>query len=88
MKVVCAPEKLLPEVLEEGTEYFSLYTIPSNKKIGHIAQDWRIRLKKMGFHPDVVTWDFVTIAMSVCAADLACLRKKALMAGPERLNYQ
>ncbi|MBK5845943.1 7-cyano-7-deazaguanine synthase [Klebsiella pneumoniae] len=76
MKVVCAPEKLLPEVLEEGVEYFSLHTIPANKKIGHIAQDWRIRLKKMGFHPDVVTWDFVTIAMSVCAADLACLRKK------------
>lgn len=76
MKVVCATEKLLPEILEEGTEYFSLYTIPSNKKIGHIAQEWRKRLKKMGFQPDIVTWDFVTIAMAVCAADLACLRKK------------
>lgn len=77
MKVICAPEKLLPVVLDENTEYFSLYTIPANKKIGHIAQDWRVRLKKMGLYPDIVTWDFVTIAMSICAADLACLRKKS-----------
>jgi len=77
MKVICAPEKLLPSILDDNTEYFSLYSIPSNKKIGHIAQDWKVRLKKMGIYPDIVTWDFVTIAMSVCAADLACLRKKS-----------
>lgn len=77
MKVICSPEKLLPSVLDENTEYFSLYSIPANKKIGYIAQDWRKRLKKMGVYPDVVTWDFVTIAMAVCAADLACLRKKS-----------
>lgn len=77
MKVICAPEKLLPKQLNEDIEYFSLYSIPSNKKIGHIAQDWRARLKKMGLFPDILTWDFVTIAMSVCAADLACLRKKS-----------
>ena len=77
MKVICAPERLLPEILEKNVEYFSLYTIPSNKKIGHIAQDWRPRLKKMGLYPDLLTWDFITIAMSICAADLACLRKKS-----------
>ncbi|GKW16700.1 hypothetical protein PEC301937_26490 [Pectobacterium carotovorum subsp. carotovorum] len=77
MKVICAPEKLLPSILDEDTDYFSLYSIPSNKKAGHIAQDWKARLKKMGIYPDLVTWDFVTIAMSVCAADLACHRKKS-----------
>lgn len=77
MKVICAPERLLPDNLEENIEYFSLYTIPSNKKIGHIAQDWRSRLKKMGLYPDLLTWDFITIAMSICAADLCCLRKKS-----------
>lgn len=73
-KVVCAPQDLLPAVFVPGTRYFSLFSNSGKPCVGSIAPGWRTVIQKEGLLPSVVVWDFVTIALAVAAADLACPR--------------
>jgi 7-cyano-7-deazaguanine synthase in queuosine biosynthesis len=73
-KIVCAPEALLPAVTAVDTIYFSLYSSTGKPGIGSIAPGWREDVQKEGLLPSSRIWDFVTIALAVAAADLACLR--------------
>ncbi len=75
MKVICAPQNRLPRRLTSNIEYFSLYTNSGRPNVKFIANGWKRELEKSRIVTSVIVWDFVTIALSVAAADLSCERK-------------
>ena len=75
-KVVSAPEILLPQSLGNGVKYFSQYSNPSREGIGWFGKDLPRIVANKGFVADSLTWDFVTIALSVSAADRSISRSK------------
>lgn len=77
MRVICGPSYRLPASLEDGADYFSLYSNPGLPGIGTIAPDWKKFLEKRGLNPSVAVWDFVSLALAVAAADLSCRRAKS-----------
>ncbi|MCL4759538.1 MAG: hypothetical protein KJZ96_14460 [Rhodocyclaceae bacterium] len=74
MKVLCTSADYLPSTLEEGERAFTLFKSAKRAGVGTIAQGWRGSLKRKGFAPSAQAWDFVQFCLSVCAADLCCLR--------------
>jgi len=77
MKVICAPESQLPTSLNRNTKYFSLYTNSGRPNVSFISNGWHHQLERANIAPSNLVWDFVTIALSVAAADLSCLRKNS-----------
>lgn len=75
MKVICAPENQLPTNLDRNTKYFSLYRNSGRPNVHFIATGWHRQLERANIAPSNLVWDFVTIALSVAAADLSCERK-------------
>lgn len=75
-KVVSAPEFLLPQSLVNGVKYFSQYANPSYGGVGWFGKDLPLIVANKGFVADSLTWDFVTIALSVSAADRSIPRSK------------
>ena len=74
-RVVCAPAHLLPATpFPPNTNYFSLYSNPGVQGVGTISSGWPGKLSRMGLAPSERIWDFVTLALSVAAADLSCWR--------------
>lgn len=73
-KVMCATLDSLPPTLDNDMRYFSLFKSAGRQGVGNIARGWKGELNRSGFAPDTATWDFVQFCLSVCAADLACLR--------------
>jgi hypothetical protein len=74
-KIVCAPENLIPQELEEGTKYVSMYSIPQRENVGYFGSTLIKDLQRARLHPSEQTWDFNTIALSVAAADCSLTRK-------------
>jgi len=54
---------------------FAMYTAPSSGKIGRIGSAIPIEVRRLGLKVDPVSWDFLSIALAVIAADHGCLRK-------------
>lgn len=75
MKVVCAPANKLPTRLDSHTKYFSLYSNSGRPNVSFIYNGWLRQLKRENISPSNLVWDFVTIALSIAAADLSCKRK-------------
>ena len=75
MKVLCTTPEYLPSTLQEGERTFTLFRSAGRPGVGTIASRWRGSLKRRGFAPSIAAWDFVQFCLSVCATDLACLRK-------------
>lgn len=75
MKVLCTTPDNVPDTLAEGERAFSLFRSARRSEVGTIAKGWRGSLKRRGFAPNAPAWDFVQFCLSVCAADLACLRR-------------
>lgn len=73
-KVLCAPASAAPAQLEPNEHVFAFYKSAKRKGVGTIAKGWRGSLKRKGFAPGAGAWDFVQFCLSVCAADLVCLR--------------
>jgi len=76
-RVVCSPANLLPDIVVEGVDYFSLYSNPGRPNIGTIAPGWPEDLCRLGLTPYVRVWDFVSLSLAVAAADLTCLRSRS-----------
>lgn len=78
-KFICCPQACIPDKLSDGKVYFSLYSSikPRRKGIGHIAISLKREIRKAGFVPTVLVWDFTTIALSVAAADMSCKRTRS-----------
>ena len=75
MKVLCTSPESLPVALPAGERAFTLFKSARRAGVGTIARSWRGSLKRKGFAPSPQAWDFVQFCLSVCAADLACLRR-------------
>lgn len=75
MKILCASAERLPTTLGPDERAFTLFKSARRPGVGTIARGWRGSLKRKGFAPTPQTWDFVQFCLSVCAADLACLRR-------------
>lgn len=74
-KIVCAPENLIPQQLEEGTKYFSIYSNPRRENIGYFGSTLIRDIQRAGLRPSEKIWDFNTIALSVASADNSLTRK-------------
>ena len=74
-RVISAPSSLLPKSVADDTLCFSQYSKPVNDGFGMFAQTLPTRIRRKGFIPDLVTWDFTTIALSVAAADNSIRRE-------------
>lgn len=74
-KVVCAPENLIPQQLEEGTKYFSIYSNPRRENVGYFGSTLIRDIQRAGLRPSEKIWDFNTIALSVASADNSLTRK-------------
>ena len=75
MKILCTSVEHLPATLALDEQAFTLFKGARRPRIGTIARGWRGSLKRKGFAPSPQAWDFVQFCLSVCAADLACLRR-------------
>jgi len=75
IKVLCTTAENLPDTIAEGERAFALFKRARRNDVGTIARGWHGSLKRKGFAPSVPAWDFVQLCLSVCAADLACLRR-------------
>jgi len=75
MRVICLPAALIPDELAEDADYFSLYANTGRQSVGRISSGWVRSLSRAGFAPPSAVWDFVTIALAVAAADIACNRQ-------------
>jgi hypothetical protein len=76
-KIVCAPENLIPQQLEEDTKYFSIYSNPRRENVGYFGSTMIRDVQKAGLRPSEKIWDFNAIALSVAAADNSLTRKNS-----------
>lgn len=74
MKVLCTTVEQLPPQFPPDTRVFTFNKSAKREGVGTIAKGWRGSIKRKGFAPSHACWDFVQLCLSVCAADLACLR--------------
>jgi len=73
-KIVCSPENLIPQQLEEGTKYFSIYSNPRRENVGYFGSTLIKDIQRVGLSPSERVWDFNTIALAVAAADNSLTR--------------
>lgn len=76
-KIVCAPENLIPQQLEEDTKYFSIYSNPRRENVGYFGSTLIRDVQRAGLSPSEKIWDFNTIALSVAAADNSLTRENS-----------
>lgn len=76
-KIVCAPENLIPQQLEEDTKYFSIYSNPRRENVGYFGSTLIRDVQRAGLRPSENIWDFNTIALAVAAADNSLTRKNS-----------
>jgi len=74
-KIVCSPERLIPQRLEEGTKHFSIYSNPRRKNVGYFGSTLVKDIQRVGLRPSETVWDFNTIALAIAAADNTLTRK-------------
>ena len=73
MRVLC---QLNPLPLERSRGVaFSLFDGPRREGVGRVAASMRQSVRRAGVRPSSRAWDFLTVALSVAAADHACLRR-------------
>lgn len=73
-RVVCVPQQMLPQHLERGAVYYSMYAASGHPDVGSVATGLLDDLELKGVYPSLAAWDFATFALSVGAADLAIQR--------------
>ncbi len=74
-KIICAPENLIPQQLDEGIKYFSIYSNPRRENVGYFGSTLIRDIQRAGLCPSEKIWDFNTIALSVASADNSLTRK-------------
>lgn len=76
-RIVCSPENLIPQQLEEDTKYFSIYSNPRRENVGYFGSTLIKDVQRAGLRPSENVWDFNTIALAVAAADNSLTRKNS-----------
>lgn len=74
IKVIRTSVETLPVTLHENEKVFTLFKNAKRNGVGTIARGMRCKLKSIGYAPDTRAWDFLQFCLSVCAADLSCIR--------------
>jgi hypothetical protein len=73
-KVLCTKMENIPQLLQSDERVFSYFKSAGRDGVGAIANRWHGSLKRAGFRPSPVVWDFVQFCLAVCSADLASPR--------------
>ncbi|WP_031569315.1 Qat anti-phage system QueC-like protein QatC [Rheinheimera texasensis] len=73
-KVLCSKAENIPQFLTPEERVFSYFKAAGRDGVGAIANRWHGSLKRSGFRPSPVVWDFVQFCLAVCSADLASPR--------------
>lgn len=68
-KVFCAPKDLIPGTRLAGTTYFSMYAHDGLPDVSTVGTSLIEEVKKAGLIPGSASWDFLTLALAVNAAD-------------------
>ncbi len=75
MKIVCSQD---PNAIDASTGLaFALYSAPTSGKIGRVGASIPMEVQRAGLAVDSVSWDFLSIALAVIAADQGCLRARS-----------
>ena len=75
MRVICVQD---PAPLEETEGVaFSLFHGTQEDGVGRVAAAMPQALRRAGVRPSSRAWDFLAVALSVAAADYACIRKES-----------
>ena len=74
MRVKCL-QNAVPLDPSDGVS-FSLFEQPQQRGVGRVAAKIPRDLRRAGVFPSARAWDFLALAMSVAAADTACLRSE------------
>ncbi len=75
MKIVCSQN---PPAMDDATGIaFAMYTAPTSGRIGRVGSSIPIEVRRSGLVVDSMTWDFLSIALAVIAADQGCLRHRS-----------
>jgi 7-cyano-7-deazaguanine synthase in queuosine biosynthesis len=73
VRIVCSQN---PSVLDDSTGIaFAMYSAPSSGRIGRIGSSIPLEVRRSGLIVDSISWDFLSIALAVIAADQGCLRQ-------------
>lgn len=73
-KVLCSKVENIPQLLQTDERVFSYFKGAGRDGVGTIANRWHGSLKRAGFRPSPIVWDFVQFCLAVCSADLASPR--------------
>lgn len=68
-KVFCAPKDCIPAVRRAGINYVSMYAHDSLPDVSTIGTSLIEAIKHAGLTPRAASWDFLTLALAVNAAD-------------------
>lgn len=74
MKVFCAPKDLIPTSRELGTTYVSMYAHDGLADVCTVGTSLIDDIKRAGLAPGARSWDFLSLALAVNAADHAVER--------------
>ncbi|TXI83943.1 MAG: hypothetical protein E6Q40_10215 [Cupriavidus sp.] len=74
-KVFCGPKDLIPKLRAAGVEYFSMYGHDGLGDVCTVGSTLIDDIKAAGMSPSIATWDFLSLALAVSAADHALERK-------------
>ncbi|QFZ84330.1 hypothetical protein GFK26_16960 [Variovorax paradoxus] len=73
-KIFCAPKDQIPEARHADTTYFSMYAHDGLPDVSTVGTSLIDEVKKAGLVPSAASWDFLTLALAVNAADHAVER--------------
>ncbi|SEK16235.1 MULTISPECIES: Qat anti-phage system QueC-like protein QatC [unclassified Variovorax] len=73
-KVLCAPKDLIPILRERGTNYVSMYAHDGLPDVSTVGTSLIDDIKRAGIAPSARSWDFLSLALAVNAADHAVER--------------
>lgn len=68
-KVFCAPKDVIPNVRNAGITYVSMYSHDGLPDVSTIGTSLIDEVKQAGLTPSVASWDFLSLALAVNAAD-------------------
>ena len=73
-RVFCAPKDLIPKARRDDVTYFSMYGHDGLADVSTVGASLNDDLKRAGIAPGARSWDFLTLALAVNAADHAVHR--------------
>lgn len=73
-KVVCTSPELLPQTLTPSVDYFTVYRASAVPTVSTVGTGLLRDMDLDGLSPSIASWDFLTFALAVSAADQAVHR--------------